>query len=150
MARNFWQRCPRLMRILLLLVLSARIGLQPAARAQEIQPGSKENLITMNFENVDISVLAKFISRITGKNFVLDDSVVGKVTIIAPAKVTPMQAFCIFESALQMKGFATVGAGPVIKIMSSRDARTFAALRGAQAPAALCAQAIHGATMTIH
>ena len=43
----------------------------------------------MNFQNVDIPVLAKFISEITGKNFVLDESVRGKVSIISPTKVTP-------------------------------------------------------------
>ena len=43
----------------------------------------------MNFQNVDIPVLAKFISEITGKNFVVDESVRGKVSIISPTKVTP-------------------------------------------------------------
>jgi general secretion pathway protein D len=43
---------------------------------------SRQNLITMNFQNVDVSVLAKFISDITGKNFVLDESVRGKVSVV--------------------------------------------------------------------
>ena len=125
-----------------ILVLAVLIGLASAIFAGESKTGSKENLITMNFDNVNIAVVAKFISRITGKNFILDESVSGKVSIIAPARVTPMQAYCIFESALQLKGFATVAAGPVIKILPSRDARTFAALTRSQAPAGQCAQAI--------
>lgn len=129
-------------RFLSILLLAALTGLGPAVFAEESQTGSQENLITMNFENVDISILAKFISRITGKNFVLDESVTGKVSIIAPAKVTPMQAYCIFQSALQMKGFATVDAGPVIKILPSRDARAWAALTRSQEPAGQCAQAM--------
>ena len=40
------------------------------------RPGDQD-LITMNFQNVDISVLAKFISEITGKNFIIDESVRG-------------------------------------------------------------------------
>jgi general secretion pathway protein D len=55
-------------------------------------PGPAETEITMNFQNVDIPVLAKFISEITGKNFLVDESVRGKVTIISPSKVTPDQA----------------------------------------------------------
>ncbi len=133
-----------------ILVLAVLIGLGPMGFAQEPQTGSKENLVTMNFENVDISVLAKFISQITGKNFVLDESVTGKVSIIAPAKVTPMQAYCIFESALQMKGFATVDAGPIIKILPSRDARAWAALTRSQEPAGQCAQAIPPDNTTVH
>jgi len=125
-----------------LSALATLIGLEPAIFAGEFRSGSKENLITMNFDNVDISVLAKFMSEITGKNFVLDESVSGKVSIIAPTRVTPEQAYCIFESALQVKGFATVGAGPVIKILPSRDARAYASLTRSQTPAGLCAQAI--------
>jgi type II secretory pathway component GspD/PulD (secretin) len=124
-----------------ILVLAVLIGLESAIFAGESKTGSKENLITMNFDNVDIAVVAKFISRITGKNFILDESVSGKVSIIAPARVTPTQAYCIFESALQLKGFATVTAGPAIKILPARDARTFAALTRSQAPAGQCVQA---------
>ena len=130
-----------------ILVLAVLIGRGPAGFAEEPQR-SKENLITMNFENIDISVLAKFISQITGKNFILDESVTGKVSIIAPAKVTPMQAYCIFQSALQMKGFATVDAGPIIKILPSRDARAWAALTRSQEPAGQCAQAIPSSSTT--
>jgi general secretion pathway protein D len=61
-----------------LLLIAVLTGLEPALFAGEPQTGSKQNLITMNFDNVDISVLAKFISEITGKNFVLDESVRGK------------------------------------------------------------------------
>lgn len=93
------------------------------------------NLITMNFQDVDISVLAKFISDITGKNFVIDEGVRGKVSIISPTKVTPEQAYSIFKSVLEIKGFATVNAGPVIRIIPSRDARGAAAVTQSQTPA---------------
>ncbi len=141
------------MRLLVLsLVVAVLTGLEPAIFAGEPQTGKKQNLITMNFDNIDISVLAQFISQITGKNFVLDESVSGKVTIIAPAKVTPAQAYCIFESALQLKGFATVAAGPVIKIMPSRDARAWASLTHSQTPAGQCAQPIapNGTMPAVH
>ncbi|MGH7931642.1 MAG: type II secretion system secretin GspD [Candidatus Binataceae bacterium] len=88
----------------------------------------------MNFQNVDIPVLAKFISEITGKNFVLDEAVRGKVSIISPTKVTPDQAYSIFQSVLQLKGFTTVQAGPVIKIVPARDVRQTAALTQSQMP----------------
>jgi len=91
----------------------------------------------MNFQDVDIPVLAKFISEITGKNFVVDESVRGKVSIISPTKVTPQQAFSIFQSVLQVKGFATVQAGPVIKIVPSREVRESAALTTSQEPGEL-------------
>ncbi len=94
-----------------------------------------QNTITMNFQNVDIPVLAKFISEITGRNFIIDESVRGKVTIISPSKVTPEQAYSIFQSVLQVKGFTTVQAGKVIKIVPARNVRSSAALTESQQPA---------------
>src|SRR6266851_3212393 len=104
-----------------------------AVRAEDPAP-QDQNLITMNFQDVDIPVLAKFISEITGKNFVVDESVRGKVSIISPTKVTPAQAYSIFQSVLQVKGFTTVQAGPVIKIVPSREVRESAALTTSQEP----------------
>src|SRR5579875_1443935 len=106
-----------------------------SARAQDLTERSPDNLITMNFQDVDISVLAKFISDITGKNFVLDDSVRGKVSIVSPSKVTPAQAYSIFKSVLQLKGFTTVKAGPIIKIEPSRNARESSEVTLSQQPA---------------
>jgi general secretion pathway protein D len=101
------------------------------------EPSSRvgsQDLITMNFQNVDIPVLAKFISEITGKNFVLDESVRGKISIISPTKVTPSQAYSIFQSVLQIKGFTTVTAGSIIKIVPARDVRQSAELTTSQQP----------------
>ncbi len=94
-----------------------------------------QNTVTMNFQNVDIPVLAKFISEITGRNFIIDESVRGKVTIISPSKVTPEQAYSIFQSVLQVKGFTTVQAGKVIKIEPARNVRSNAKLTQSQTPA---------------
>src|SRR5260221_1764128 len=101
------------------------------------EPGGlpHQNTITMNFQNVDIPVLAKFISEITGRNFIIDESVRGKVTIISPSKVTPEQAYAIFQSVLQVKGFTTVQAGKIIKIEPARNVRSNARLTTSQTPA---------------
>ncbi len=88
----------------------------------------------MNFQNVDIPVLAKFISEITGKNFLVDESVRGKVSIISPTKVTADQAYQIFQSVLQLKGFTTQQAGRVIKIIPSRNVRQAAPVTESQQP----------------
>ncbi|MGD0075458.1 MAG: type II secretion system protein GspD, partial [Candidatus Binataceae bacterium] len=65
--------------LMIVLMVSTAATSHAAGRADDGSP----NMITMNFQDVDISVLAKFISEITGKNFVLDESVRGKVSIIS-------------------------------------------------------------------
>ena len=117
--------------LFLSLTTGGMVAAQSSAPSEASGPGEPaENLITMNFQDVDLAVLAKFISEITGKNFVLDESVRGKVTIIKPGKVTPEQAYSIFMSALQLEGFTTVDAEPVIKIIPSRDLRRAAGQTG--------------------
>jgi general secretion pathway protein D len=107
---------------------------RPAGVAAEPTRPGAQDLITMNFQNVEIPVLARFISEITGKNFVIDENVRGKISIISPTRVTPEQAYSIFQSVLQLKGFTTVQAGPVVKIIPARDVRQSAELTQSQEP----------------
>ena len=109
-------------------------GASSAGAADAPGPVGDQGLITMNFQNVDLPVLAKFISEITGKNFVLDENVRGKVSVISPTRVTPEQAYSIFQSVLQVKGFTTVQAGTIIKIIPAREVRQSAELTQSQQP----------------
>ncbi len=109
------------------MVLAATLlVLTPGLGAQEPPPGGEEDSakITMNFQDVDIAVLVKFISDITGKNFIVDEKVRGKVTIISPGKISVDEAYLVFQSVLQVKGFTTVPSGSIIKILPTKDAKT--------------------------
>jgi general secretion pathway protein D len=79
--------------------------------------------VALNFQDVELPVLAKFVSEVTGRNFILDDRVRGKVTIISPTRITPDEAYTVFQSVLQVKGFTTVPSGQFTKIVPARDAR---------------------------
>lgn len=80
--------------------------------------------ISIDFNNVDIAVFIKFISELTGTNFVVDQRVKGKVTIISPNKISLQEAYKVFESVLEIHGFTTVEAGEITKIIPMPDART--------------------------
>jgi len=83
-----------------------------------------KRFISIDFNNVDINVFIKFISELTGKNFIVDNKVKGKVTVISPSKISLKEAYRVFESVLEVHGYATVRAGKVIKIIPSPEART--------------------------
>lgn len=80
--------------------------------------------VSIDFNNVDINVLIKFISEMTGKNFVVDQRVKGKVTIISPSKISVTEAYRVFESVLEVHGYTTIQAGKIIKIVPAPDARS--------------------------
>jgi general secretion pathway protein D len=85
--------------------------------------GPDKRYVTIDFDNVDIGLFIKFISELTGKNFVVDKGVKGKVTIISPTKISVKEAYKVFESVLEVHGFTTVPAGKIIKIVPAIHAR---------------------------
>jgi general secretion pathway protein D len=90
----------------------------------EIASVTPDGLVNLDFEDVELAVVIDTIAKLTGKNFVYDDRVRGRVTIISPSPVPVDQAYTVFESVLQVKGFTTVEApGGVIKVIPVRDAK---------------------------
>ena len=107
-------------------VLALLLALAAPARAAE------EATIALNFQDVELPVLAKFVSEVTGRNFIIDERVRGKVTIISPTRITPDEAFLVFQSVLQVKGFTTVPSGAFTKIVPAREARETTVPTGAR------------------
>ncbi len=79
--------------------------------------------VVLNFNEVDISTMVKFISDLTGKNFVLDDRVKGKISVFSPSKLSNEEAYNVFVSVLELKGFTVVQSGKVAKIVPLSTAR---------------------------
>ena len=103
----------------------------PPAKTAVIAPKEKilrqddpEPAVTIDFDQVDIPIFIKFISELTGKNFVIEKGVRGKVTIISPNKITVDEAYKVFESVLEVHGFTTIPSGNIIKIVPAASART--------------------------
>ncbi len=106
----------------LLLLLAPAVG-----AAQEAAPkgGAAAEKITINFVDVEVSSLIRIMSEITRKNFLFDadGGARGKVTIVAPAKLTSDEAMDLFVSALELKGLAVIPSGDSYKIIPSSLAK---------------------------
>ncbi len=81
-----------------------------------------ERMIALDFNAVDLPVFVKFISELTGKNFVIDERVKGKVTIYSPTRISIDAAYALFLSVLELKGFSAVPSGDIIQILPAVDA----------------------------
>lgn len=78
---------------------------------------------TLNLKDADINALIATVSEITGKNFIIDPRVKGKVTVLSS---TPMSADGVYETflaVLQVHGFAAIPAGEAIKIIPEVNAK---------------------------
>lgn len=82
-----------------------------------------DKYVTLDFDNVNIETFVKFVSELTGKNFIIDEKVKGKVTILSPKKIPLHDVYKVFLSVLEINGFATVPVGNMIKIVPSIVAR---------------------------
>ncbi len=102
------------------LLLQAETGKGAGAKGAADTGGDR--FITIDFDNVDIRLFIKYISELTGTNFIVDKQVQGNVTIISPTKITEAEAYQLFESVLEVNGFTTVPAGAITKIMPATRA----------------------------
>lgn len=108
----------------LLLALSAGVSAYAAAPVAVQQGAGSQRFVTIDFNDVDINLFIKYISELTKKNFIVDREVKGKVTIISPSRISEEDAYRVFESVLEVHGFAAVPSGSVIKIVPSVQARS--------------------------
>ncbi len=95
------------------------------AEQTETPPKSADGqeLVYLNVQDQDITDVIKQISKATGKNFIIDNKVRGKVTIMSEKMMTKDEAYQAFLSALEVAGF-TVATGPggIIKIVALKEA----------------------------
>ena len=91
------------------------------ADIQKIKSG--EDYVTLNFTNIDITALVKVMSELMRKNFILDERVTGKITLMTPTRISPDEAYQVFQSALEIKGFTAVEDGKIIRIIPAASAR---------------------------
>ena len=97
---------------------------EPPEPGKPVAASAGGRYVTIDFDNVDIRLFIKYISELTGKNFVVDSAVKGMVTIVSPTKISVEEAYKVFESVLEVHGYATVVAGSIIKIVPAVDARS--------------------------
>lgn len=86
--------------------------------------GNASGRVSLDFNDVELSVFVRFISELTGKNFVLDEVVKkagGKISVYSPTKVTHDQAYGMFLAALEVSRLAVISKGNVHQIVAMGD-----------------------------
>jgi len=91
-----------------------------------------QNMVTLNFVNADIDGVVKVIGQITGRNFVLDPRVKGKVNIISAQPISKAVVYDVFLAAMRLQGFAAVDEKNMVKIVPAAEAKFEAG--GSRAP----------------
>ena len=79
--------------------------------------------ITLNFKDADINTVIETVSETTGRNFIVDPRVKGKVTVISAAPMNSDGLYQTFLSILEVHGFAAIPFGDTTKIVPQNDAK---------------------------
>jgi len=81
-------------------------------------PGwAEDHMHTLNLQDTEIRLLVETVSDITGKNFVIDPEVNGKITVISGQPIPEDKVYDMFLSILSVNGFTTETQGDTIKII---------------------------------
>ena len=86
--------------------------------------------VQINFRDADIRSVIESVAEITGKSFVLDPRVKGKVTIISPQPIDADLLYQAILSAIQVQGFQAVEDGAVTRIIPFTQSFNFAGGNG--------------------
>ena len=121
-----------MLRLALFLLLSLSVCVYPQT-AQELQKLAQEQKRTgrvfLNFQDADISLVAKFMSELTGKNIVLDPAVKGTITVSSAKPVSVQTAWEIFLLALSLQGYGVVEEKNYVSIVPLQKATSLANLK---------------------
>ncbi len=108
-------------RTLLSLLLSLCIASTPAMAEEKSPPENTE--VKINMQDTNIRSFIEWIAKATGKNFIIDPRVTGKVTVISNGSMTPEEAYRVFLSVLQVHGFSAIESDSAVKVIPDANAK---------------------------
>ncbi len=116
------------LRLLSIALLSVCITISPVI-AQEVETEladtefAEDATVILNFQDADIRGLINSISKLTGRNFIIDPRVRGNFTLVSGTPLDADQIYEVFLSVLDVHNLSAVPSGDVIKIVPSNVVR---------------------------
>lgn len=102
----------------------------PIATAQQ------QSTITPNYKDADIRQIIEAVGAVTRKNFILDQRVNAKVTMLSSTPMSPEAFYEAFLSILEVHGYVAITTGDVVKIIPDASARQYSGTVGSSGAAA--------------
>ncbi len=103
---------------------TSAISTDQSSPKNDVNQAMPENTRLWNLRNADIRAVIAEVSRVTGKNFVIDPRVQGKISIVSSTPMGSDELYQVFLSILQVSGYAAIPSGEIIKIVPNIDAKT--------------------------
>lgn len=85
------------------------------------QPAPQPATRIWNLQDADILSVINEVSQETGKNFIVDPRVNGKISLVSSKPLRSDQVYDVFLSVLSMLGYSAIETGDVIKIVPNME-----------------------------
>ncbi|MEN6426516.1 MAG: type II secretion system secretin GspD [Phycisphaerales bacterium] len=94
----------------------------PAQAMPSLRPGMADEMVSVNFDNVEIQTVLKTIGDITGINFIPHQQVTGTVTVMSPTPIRLGDIYAYLQSILDVHGYATIETENAVKVVPKAEA----------------------------
>lgn len=101
-------------------------GVKKTARKKKQIKQAARSKRLWNLRDANIRTVINEVSRETGKNFLIDPRVQGKVSIISSTPLGSDEVYQVFLSMLQVAGYAAIPSGQIIKVVPNAELRSSA------------------------
>ncbi len=81
-----------------------------------------KGMFVPNFRDVEIQDFLKTMAQITKKNILVDDSVKGRITVVAYKPLPVSEALQFLKSILDVRGFTVIEDGGLLKVYKKKEA----------------------------
>ncbi|WP_236844294.1 type II secretion system secretin GspD [Bordetella sp. 02P26C-1] len=85
--------------------------------------GAADGDTMLNFNDVDLQSVIRALAHFTGRNFVVDPRVKGKLTLVSEQPVNRATAYSMLLSALRMQGYSVVESDGVTRVVPEAEAK---------------------------
>lgn len=106
---------PKALVFILLFISSAVLSQEPLRRIPD-------GMFMPNFRDVEIADFLKTMAQVTRRNILVDDSIKGKITVVAYKPIPVSEALSFMKRVLEVRGFAVIEEGGLIKISKTAEA----------------------------
>ncbi len=91
--------------------------MQSPDQSQQVTPSTR----LWNLQDADILSVINEVSQETGKNFVVDPRVTGKISLVSSKPLRKDQVYSVFLSVLELLGYSAIPSGSVVKIVPNME-----------------------------
>ncbi|MEI6092558.1 MAG: type II secretion system secretin GspD, partial [bacterium] len=89
----------------------------------DVKTSDPDAVKSFDFNNVDVLTFVKQISKLTGKRFIVNESIASKkgITVIAPNPISVQESYNVFLSVLDANDLAVVKSDKFLRVVPKKD-----------------------------